>query len=221
MSLFSLSDIREKDIRKKDNTDWGADQYNDKIKLFMEENVIMSKRTKSQYKIVATMVEDLDLPKKGEVIRMRTQRQLNLFCIVAKILYIHGKIDMLYISTYTLNNDIFDNLVNLVNGGKIGKLKLLVASSYSFRNEKMYNKFKTVCFATENINLVFANSHMKISIATTCGQSYHWEGSMNYSINNLAENLIMSNDADLCKKDMDFIDKIVMDAKNKSLEIIC
>jgi len=217
--MASLFEIKE--IESKAKIDFGADNYNKSIKIFMDENVFLTKRVKSQYEIVADAINDLKLPEKGETIRIRTQRQLNLFCVISKILYIHTKIGTLYICTYTLNNDIFDNIVGMVKSGKIGKLKLMIASSYNFRNEKMYNKLKEVCTATDNINLVFAWSHFKISIALVGDNFYHWEGSMNYSINNMAENLILSNDKELCENDINFIDKIMINRKTKALEIIC
>ena len=217
-SLFNISDIKHGKI---DKAGFGSEKYSKEVKVFLDELITFSKRQKSQYKIIADALVNTKLPEPGEIFRIRTQTQLNLFCVISKILYEHAKIDTLYIATYTLNNDIFDNLVSLVKSGKIKTLNLLIASSYKFRNEKMYIKFKDVCSATKNIHLVFAWSHFKISIALTGDNYYHWEGSMNYSVNNMAENLILSNDKELCGNDINFIKNVMEGRKTKALEVIC
>ena len=44
---------------------------------------------------------------------------------------------------------------------------------------------------------------------------------MNYSVNNMAENLILSNDKELCGNDINFIKNVMEGRKTKALEVIC
>lgn len=203
----------------------GSEKYNSRAKIFLDENKLFLDRNRRQYQIITQVLEDLTLPAPGESWRIRTQQQINLITIVLKILMEHETIDELTIATYTLNRDIFDNLIKLLRTRKIKKLGLLLASSYTFRSPKNYEYFKLVCRETAAsglpLSLIFAWSHFKITLAQCGSDYYHFEGSMNYSVNNLAENLVFSNAEDAYRFDYDFIHTIMTDRHNAALEIIC
>lgn len=201
------------------------DKFKDKVKIFLLENKIITDPEKHSYQIIYNFVKDFKLPKKNEVFRIRTQQQINLFAILAKIIYEHKIIDELTIGTYTLNKNVFNPLMLLLDSGKIKRLNLLLASSYSFRSPDNYEMFKAVCLDKaqngKEVKLVFAWSHFKITLVK-CGEYYyHFEGSMNYSMNNMAENIILSESEYIYQQDYDFIKNTMTSRNNKALEIVC
>ncbi|MBU1126714.1 hypothetical protein KJ758_03825, partial [Patescibacteria group bacterium] len=152
------------------------------------------------------------------------QTQISLLAIVLKIASLQP-IDELTIATYTLNKkEAFETLCQMVKSGHILKLNFLIASSYTFRDAEYYEFLKSTCLKLSKsyeIHLTFAWSHFKITLARCGDDYYHIEGSINYSQNNMAENLIFENNKDIYDFDYNFITKIMNEQTNKALEIIC
>lgn len=67
----------------------------------------------------------------------------------------------------------------------------------------------------------FGWSHMKITVIKAKDNFFQFEGSMNYSTNNMAEQLVFENNKNTYNFDYNFINELVTDKKNKNLEIIC
>lgn len=112
-----------------------------------------------------------------------------------------------------------------MKAGTIKKLSVLLASSYSFRDEKYYNQLKIDFIELGDlgfdIHLTFAWSHFKITLAK-CGDDYYqFEGSMNYSENNMAEQILFENNKQTYDYDYKFITGIVQQTDNAALEVIC
>ena len=196
-----------------------------RAKSFLDKMHIRTSTIKNKtYQIIENVINDLVLPKKGEQIRIRTQQQINLISMVLKVAH-SNIIDELSIMTYTFNREALGIVLDLIRSKQIKKFNLILASSYSFRDPKYYEELKSVFlgFQNKNIHLSFAWSHLKVTLAK-CGNNYYQiEGSMNYSTNNMAENLVFEN----CKNTYDF-DKKVFNIilkgegrKNKALEYIC
>jgi len=78
-----------------------------------------------------------------------------------------------------------------------------------------------VCKTTENVTLVYAHSHLKITILKA-GENYiQMEGSMNYSANQMSEQISIENNKSTYDFDYNFLNVILHNRKNKALEIIC
>lgn len=216
-------DIGLDDVNFKHNKN-SPQKSKNKHKIFMQENNIFIDKKKSQYNIIYNLLNDLELPKKGETYRIRTQQSINLFGILSKILYENEIIEELVITTYTMNIDIFKIIIKMFDEGKIKKIYLMLASSYSFRSPENYTYFKNICRDRfdkgMDITLIFVWCHFKITLCKTKYDYYQFEGSMNYSINNMAENIIICNDKEVYENDENFIKNIMTDSTNKALEII-
>ena len=174
-------------------------RYQKKHAVQFIENIGIRKHRikKKTFQIINDILSDFRLPYPGEQLRIRTQQQINLISVVIKIIAEHETIDELIITTYTLNMEAYESLIDLLKAGKIKSLYLFVASSYNYRNKAHYEKFKRdaekIC-KKYDYHFVFAWSHLKITLAR-CGENYYQsEGSMNYSTNNMAENLLIEND---------------------------
>lgn len=208
--------------RKKKQT---SDKLAKNAKRFLNENNIRTEIfNKPSFQILENVLTELRLPKKNEQIRIRTQQQINLVSIILKIVDIHKKIDELTIATYTLNRVTMNALIPLIKSKAILKLNLLVSSSYGFRDKKYFQELKETWLELSGkykIHLVFAWCHFKITLAK-CGRVfYQFEGSMNYSTNNMAEQLLFENNKKSYQHDYDFITGVMAERQNKALEIIC
>lgn len=201
-----------------------SEKYIQKVKIFLDEMKIKKIKSKKTTTMIMFAIENLKLPLKGEVLRIRTQQQINLIAIILVILKEHKNIDVLTIATYTLNKEAFNILYDLIIAKKIIKLNFLLASSNHFRSEDhlkyLINKSKELSSKGFQISFVLAWSHFKITLAK-CGDNYYqFEGSMNYSMNNMAEQILFENNKNIYDFDYNFIIKTMQDTKNKALEVI-
>ena len=198
-----------------------SEKYKGDAKLFLERNRVYRRENikKTTYKYISNS-SDIPIPSRGEQIRIRTQQQMNLIVIILKLVDIHGVIDELTIATYTLNREAMSILTQLKSAGKIGKINLLIASSYGFRDPKWKGEMEQICKDNE-MHLTFAWCHFKITLAK-CGDDYYqFEGSMNYSTNNMAEQISFENNQEIYDWDYEFINGVMKDRNNKALEVIC
>lgn len=178
----------------------------------------------TMYKIIASAA-DITLPPLGHTLKIRTQTQLNMISLVLTALTQHETIDELVITTYTLNLDIFTLLTEMVKNGQVKSLTLLLSSSYGFRLPENKRHFAEAAAALNHaghdVHLVFAWLHFKITLMR-CGRNfYNIEGSMNYSTNNMAEQLSIDNDQQAYEFDRQFIGEITSRTSNSALEVIC
>ena len=200
-----------------------SDKYAEQSKQFLDNlKIQVSKRRTSNYTIWQT-IQNITLPLPKEIYRIRTQTQTSLLALVLKIAAAE-QIEELTIATYTINEESFNMLTQLLCNKRIGRINLLIASSYVFRDKKYFELLKSRCLelsANNEIHLTFAWTHIKVTLAKCGDNYYHIEGSMNYSQNNMAENLVFSNDKESYDFDYGFITGTMQERKNKALEIIC
>lgn len=202
------------------------DKYDRKVKVFLDRLMVnQSHFTKQTVEIIHNFLADFRLPERGEQLRLRTQQQINMISIILKITDIHEVIDELTIATYTLNREAFYVLMDLLDAGRIKRLNLMIASSYHYRaNDYLEDIKRRVLSANKSgkdCHLTLAWMHFKISLAR-CGEDlYQIEGSMNYSTNNMAEQLLIENNEMIYQQDYEFISGLMHGQTNKALEVIC
>ena len=200
-----------------------TEKYRSKAKIFLKNcDIRPSAITKKTMLTIANALE-INLPKKDEQFRIRTQTQLSMLAIVLSVLRKHDLIDELTIATYTLNREAY-NLLTALLGKRISKINLFLASSYTFRDAKYYDFLKKDAkrlMLDFDYHLVFAWSHLKITLIRCGDDFYQLEGSMNYSQNNLAENLVFENCRESYEYDYEFVLETMTKTTHKALEIIC
>ena len=210
--------IGEVEKKAKEKT---SDKYKKQAKLFLTENKVFN--TENIKKRTYRYIYDKNLipvPGKGEQVRIRTQQQMNLITIILKVIDIYSEIEELTISTYTINREAMSILTQLKDSGKIKRINLLISSSYGFRDPKWYEEIKALCIG-HGMHLVFAWAHFKITLIRAKDNYFQIEGSMNYSTNNMAEQILLENNQETYEKDYKFITKIMGDRNSKALEVIC
>ena len=85
----------------------------------------------------------------------------------------------------------------------------------------MQDEFIKLNKQNSDIHFAYAWSHFKITLIQ-CGDDYYqMEGSMNYSQNNMAEQLLLENCKSSYDYDLNFINEIMLNQTNKALQIIC
>lgn len=202
-----------------------SDAYKDRVKIFLNELRIHKDIVKnSTYRIIYKILTDFTLPKKDEQMRIRTQQQINLITLILKMIEVHHEIDILTIATYTLNKEAFSILQDLIYDRRIHRCVLFLASSYGYRSPEEYERFKATIqnFQSQgfDVYLVFAWLHFKITMAQCDENFYHIEGSMNYSTNNMAEQLICENSREIYEFDEALFRDIIITRERTDLEII-
>ncbi len=220
--FFSHGQEPEPEQKKGNQT---SDKLSKNAKLFLSENNIRGDIfNKPTFQIIKNVLADLRLPKKGEQIRIRTQQQINLLSMILKIIDVHKKINELTIATYTLNRFSMETFSDLLKSKAISKLNLFISSSYEFRDKKYCEELKEFALSLNkscDVHLCFGWSHFKITLAKCKNNFYQIEGSMNYSTNNMAEQLLFENNKKTYLHDYKFITEVMVDTNNKALEIIC
>ena len=201
-----------------------SEKYRDDVRVFLDEMRIFEIKPEKIVGMIIKAFDDLKLPLSGEQLRIRFQQSINLIVLILRILKEHGTIDELSIVTYSLNKIAFNILRDTIQAGKIKKVNFVLSSSNRFRNEKhlnyLINESKALFENNFDISFVMAWTHSKITLAR-CGENYYqFEGSMNYSMNNMAEQIIFENNKELYDFDYELISKTMQDTNNKALEII-
>ena len=168
---------------------------------------------------IISKIDDIRLPEKGEQLRIRTQTQLNMISFVIAMAN-RGVIDELIVATYTLNKEAFAVLADLSKSGRIRNLKLMIASSYNFREPAWSDEIKEQCRKMKNVSLAFAWFHWKITLAKIGDDHFLIEGSMNYSMNNMAEQILFENDTGMWENDRKLLTETILENKTKAVEIV-
>ena len=202
-----------------------SDALKSNAKIFLDELITKEHRVKNKtYQIIGSAFSNLRLPMPGEQLRIRTQQQINMLAIILSILKKHKLIEELTIVTYTINRDTFNIISKLLESGKIKMLNLYIASSYSYRDAEYFNELKTTLLNLSKLfdcHLTFAWLHFKITLVK-CGESYyHVEGSMNYSQNNMAEQIVFENNKEMYDFDYNMLKEVLSKKNNNALEVIC
>ena len=204
---------KEKSLKLRSDSDVG---------IFLKKNHIFNtdKIRKRTFQFLFN-ANEIKIPLENNQVRIRTQRQINLISIILKFVNDYNFINELTIATYTLNKEALSILLQLFKSEKIKKLNLIVASSYTYRNKPHYECIKQQCKANNITSLVFANIHLKIILLETQNNYYQMEGSMNFSTNNIAEQILIENNKSMYHFDYEFLNVTLRNRKNKALEIIC
>jgi hypothetical protein len=200
-----------------------SERHAARAKQILDEMDIRTTKATKQTLQVLSRLDDIILPAPGEQIRIRTQAEVNMIALVLAVLRRHGRIDQMAIATYTLNVEAWDILRSMVRGGKVRSCYLLLASSYSFRHPEQYVGFKRDAVELalhHDFHLAFAWSHFKITLLKCGSDHYQIEGSLNYSRNNMAEQMLFENNAETYLHDYDFITRLMIDRGRKATEVI-
>lgn len=127
----------------------------------------------------------------------------------------------LTISTLSMSNNNVDSLANLLNGGFVEELNLIVSDYfYSHERNEMIIYIYEELDKNNKFQLAAASTHTKICLFETfCGKKYVIHGSANLRSSSNIEQIMIEENADLYNFNHDFHHKILNKYKtiNKSL----
>ncbi len=198
----------------------------EKSKIFLESVHINVDDIKNKmFVLIQDVKKEIPIPEKGKQVRIRTQVSMNMLAVLLKILDKHKKIDDLVIATYSFDRNSVIAVLDLFKAGKIKSFGLLLSDTYSYRYKNLYEKIKKEMLFLKksglNCWLVFATNHMKITLIKCKGNYYQIEGSMNYSVNNLCEQVSIENCKETYDRDFKLLSEIIPSFENFALERVC
>ena len=189
------------DLNNSENYEEGKDEdgnleLSDKLyKKFAEKNTQIIKK-----------VEQIGLPKSGEQLRLITINPFNTISIISYIANIEI-IEHAVFVIFAINQSAAKIIIDLINKGRIKKITCIVSS---IRNAGHVSKSIAVDMLKNYIDIVFVNSHAKITLLKTeNGNYYNIEGSGNFSFNGRLEQYIIDNDIKLYEFSKEWIEEII------------
>lgn len=129
------------------------------------------------------------LPDNNEIFFIETKKSFTAFTFIVYVLKHTGRIEHLYIATYSTNERIINALIRWKERGMIGTIHLHISETIKFRMPKIFERLINLR-KDGIIELSFAWSHKKITGMLTPSGHYVVEGSGNYGENALEEQYV-------------------------------
>ena len=192
MAWWDLDNIDYSEGKDED----GNLELSDKLyKKFAEKNVQIIKK-----------VEQIGLPKSGEQLRLITLQPFNAISIISYIAN-NEIIEHAIFVIFAINQSAAKIIIDLISKGRIKKITCIVSS---IRNAGHVSKSIAVDMLKNYIDIIFVNSHAKITLLKTeNGNYYNIEGSGNFSFNGRLEQYIIDNDIKLYEFSKEWIGEII------------
>lgn len=138
------------------------------------------------------------LPQENEVFFIETKKSFSAFAFVAYVIREVGRIDRLYIATYSINERIINAILRWMDRGAIGFLHFHVSETLQYRMPQIWLKLKKL-EQESRIKLTTAWSHKKVACMVTPAGHYVVEGSGNYGENSLQEQYVFLSSRKVCQ----------------------
>ena len=136
------------------------------------------------------------LPEEGQLFFLETKRSFSAFSFVAYVLREVGRIDHLYIATYSTNRRIIQALTYWIRRGRIGTMHLHVSETLSFRMPTLFRLLRQM-EQDGILRLTTAWSHKKVACMQTPSGCFVVEGSGNYGENSMYEQYLFTRSTSL------------------------
>ncbi|HEY5508530.1 MAG TPA: hypothetical protein VIK29_07660 [Paludibacter sp.] len=136
------------------------------------------------------------LPEDEECFFIETTKSFNAFTFLVYLIRHSGRIESLFIATYSINDRIINSLIRYMDKGLIGSVSIEISESIKFRMKNVTKRLDLL--ANENkISLVYEWTHRKVSCIETEIGYYVVEGSGNLGENAMKEQYIFSRSKEL------------------------
>lgn len=129
------------------------------------------------------------LPEENEIFFIETKKSFTAFTFIVYVLKNAGRLEHLYIATYSTNERIINALLRWQEKGLIGTIHLHISETIKFRMPKIFTRLMDLA-EEGTIELSFAWSHKKITCMQTADGQFTVEGSGNYGENAMEEQYI-------------------------------
>jgi hypothetical protein len=129
------------------------------------------------------------LPEKGDIFFIETAKSFTAFTFIVYVLKHTGRMEHLYIATYSTNERILNALLRWKDKGLINTIHLHISETLKFRMPAIFERL-TALRDNRVIELSLAWSHKKVACMKTESGYYVVEGSGNYGENALEEQYV-------------------------------
>ena len=135
----------------------------------------------------------VSIPQPEQCTFLWTMKSFNAFTFIPFCLSHFGRIDEIYLSTYTISRRIADALIRQVDAGKIGSVHVFVAESLKFRMPQVIDHLNAHLMSRPMIRIDYGWNHSKVT-CVRCGENYLvLEGSGNWGENAQFEQYVLIN----------------------------
>lgn len=153
----------------------------------------ISKYLAAHYQKVSAVKKDLKrLPEKDEFFFLQSDNSFNAFTFIPVILE-NQSASHLYATTYSINKQVINALVELHTSGKIDQITLCISDTMIRRNPVTTDLLAAINKEYANINVLFSWVHAKVCLIETEKAHYVIEGSGNWSENAYYEQYTFAN----------------------------
>jgi hypothetical protein len=129
------------------------------------------------------------LPDEEEVFFIETTKSFNAFTFIVYLIRHAGRVDKLFVATYSINDRIISSLVRWQEAGLIGQVHIEISASIKFRMPKIYDRLEQLA-RNGRITVQYEWTHRKVTCLDTNIGKYVVEGSGNYGENAMKEQYV-------------------------------
>ena len=131
-----------------------------------------------------------ELPEENQIFFLETTNSFNAFTFIVYLIKYAGRIDELFIATYSINQRILDSLSKRLAKNEIKEVTLYIAESIRYRMPKIKDRLQIMAKELDNFQVEYAWTHKKVIAARVGDDHYVVEGSGNFSENTAEEQYI-------------------------------
>jgi len=132
------------------------------------------------------------LPEENQIYFLETTNSFNAFTFIVYLIKYAGRIDELFIATYSINQRILDSLSKRLAKNEIKNVHLYMAESIRYRMPKVKDRLQIMAREIEGFSVEYAWTHKKVIAARVGDDHYLIEGSGNFSENTAEEQYIFT-----------------------------
>lgn len=136
------------------------------------------------------------LPCGGEILFLQTMGSFNAFTIVQFLSKLQH-IEELWATTYSVSISVLEAMQEMQKRGKIGAIRLLISDSMRSRNPRVCDALNAWAQSNNQVTIIYAWNHSKITLCKTPHGYYCIEGSGNWSKNAAYEQYVFCNDQEV------------------------
>lgn len=129
------------------------------------------------------------LPKDNEAFFIETKKSFTAFTFIVYLIKHAGRVNHLYVATYSTNERIINALLRWREKELIGNIHLHISETIKFRMPKIFERLMQL-HQEGTIELTFSWSHKKITCLDTTAGYFVVEGSGNYGENAMEEQYV-------------------------------
>lgn len=168
----------------------------------------ISKYLAAHYQKVSSVKKDLKrLPEADEFFFLQSDNSFNAFTFIPVVLEDQSA-SHLYATTYSINKQVINALVELHKTGKVDQITLCISDTMIRRNPVTTDLLAAISREYANINVLFSWVHAKVCLIETKNAHYVIEGSGNWSENAYYEQYTFANSKGLFDFRMKLISEV-------------